>query len=284
MSGLLQRLSVGLALLVGVAALADGVMFVDSGEAVVVYRFGAIARTATSGLQLRAPWPLESDERIAIGEARRVETGERRLVTGDTNLVDLDLVVQYAVSDPVAYVLGATDPEAVVIQTVKASAAEVLSTMEVDFLMTTGRSELQSRLRERAQASLDARKIGVTLADVDVRELSPPPPVVDAFNDVSSARGDRETLALSADAYASTVIPDARGEAAQMVEVARGDASRIVSGAQGDVARFSALKAAHDASPGSVKAQLRAELWADLGEDIDVIGAAPGTEVYLPTE
>ena len=280
----MKKLLTGLALLVGAVALADGVMFVDSGEAAVVYRFGAVVRTASAGLQLRAPWPLESDERIAIGEARRVETGERRLLTGDTNLVDLDLVVQYAVSDPVAYVLGATDPEAVVIQTVKASAAEVLSTMEVDFLMTTGRSELQTRLRERAQAGLDARQIGVTLADVDVRELSPPPPVVDAFNDVSSARGDRETLALSADAYASTVIPDARGEAARLTEAAGADASRIVSDAQGDVARFKALKIAHDASPGSVRAQLRAELWADLGERIDVVGAAPGTEVYLTGE
>lgn len=269
---------VALALL-GLAA--ECVMVVESGEVVVVYRFGAVARTAGAGLSLRAPRPIERDERIGVGEARRVETGERRILTGDTNLVDLDLVVQYAISDPQAFTLGAVDPEAVVIREVQAAATEVVSTLEVDFLMTTGRAALQQELRTRAQAQLDRMALGVQLDDVDVRDLSPPPSVVDAFNDVSSARGDRDTLALAADAYASDVVPDARGEAARDVEQARADASTLEARARGDAARFEALLGPWRAEPGALRAQLEAELLRDLGEDLTVMSAAPGTELYL---
>lgn len=266
------------ALLAG--ALADGLMVIDSGEEAVIYRLGAVSRTATAGLALRAPRPFESDERVAVAEARRVETGERRLLTGDTNLVDLDLVVQYSISDAVAYSLGATEPEALVASAVTAAAAELVSTMEVDTLMTTGRAALQRALRERAQRDLSS--YGLLLADVDVRELAPPPAVVEAFNDVSSARGDKETLALSADAYVSQVIPDARGAAAQAVEQARARASAIVAEAQGEVARFRALRAAYAAAPEALRAQLRAETLEAIGAEITAVGAGPGSEVRLP--
>ena len=276
MRGLLT--GVATALLAG--ALADGLMVIDSGEEAVIYRFGAVSRTATAGLALRAPRPFESDERVAVAEARRVETGERRLLTGDTNLVDLDLVVQYSVSDAVAYSLGTTEPEALVASAVTAAAAELVSTMEVDTLMTTGRAALQRALRERAQRDLSA--YGLLLAVVDVRELVPPPAVVEAFNDVSSARGDKETLALSADAYVSQVIPDARGASAQAVERAKARASAIVAEAQGEVARFRALRAAYAAAPEALRAQLRAETLEAIGAEITAIGAPPGGELRLP--
>ena len=102
--------------------------------------------------------------------------------------------------------------------------------------------------------------------------------MVDAFNDVSSARGDKETLALAADAYASRVIPDARGEAARQIEGARGDASHRLAAAQGQIARFEALRAEPRAA---TRVQLRHDMLQVVGPRLEVIGARPGAEVRL---
>ncbi len=269
--------------LVGVLALgafaASGVMFVDSDEVAVVYRLGAVDRSVASGLGLRLPWPLETDERVEVSTVRRALIDERRLLTGDTNLVDVALVAQYSVSDPVAFSVALSDPDGVVVDSVMAAVTEIVATVEVDTLLTTGRGALEQGVRAAAQARLDALHAGVALASVEVAKLAPPPAVVDAFNDVSSARGDRETLALSAEGYASEVVPEARGTAARWVEEATGSASQVTARAQSDSTRFLELAGQDDPS-------LRWELWkkaaAEVGRSADVRVARAGTQLVLP--
>jgi modulator of FtsH protease HflK len=252
-------------------------MTVESGHVGLVLRFGAIERAAPSGLGLHLPWPIESHEVLDVTEVRRVETGSRRLLTGDTNLVDLDLVVQYTVRDPVQFVTGLDAPQEVVASTARSVATEVVASMDVDTLLTTGRASLQLQVADEVQKRLDGLDSGVLITGVEVRELAPPPAVVDAFNDVSSARGDRATLALAAESYASTVLPEARGQAALRVEQARAFSSQRVSTARGDVARFEALV---DQDGPALRGRLHAETAKAI--DAEVMVVSPHTEVVLP--
>lgn len=274
-----------LPLLVALVALgwaATGLMFVGADEVAVVYRFGAVSRTAGAGLSLRLPWPVASDERVAVLTSRSAEPGPRRLLTGDTNLVDLELAVQYVVADPVAFLTGLIDANETVADEALAAATEMVATLEVDVLLTTGRTALEQGIARRGQARLDALGAGVRLTSIEVRGLAPPPAVVDAFNDVSSARGDRETLALSADAYSSQVVPDARGQAARRHEEAHATASVRVSRAQGDIARFEALAAAHADAPWATRLELQVQALEGIGDRVELVVARPGTELVLP--
>ena len=171
-------------------------VFVNSGDAGVVYRFGAIDRTLDAGLGFKAPWPIERHITVDVSEVRRAEPGKVRMLTGDTNLVDIDLVVQYAVADPVAYQVGLADAAPTLVAIVLSATKNIIATMGVDALLTTGRTQLQQEAEAAAQAMLDRHNTGLRIDAVEVREVTPPPAVVDAFNDVSSARGARETLAL----------------------------------------------------------------------------------------
>ncbi len=260
---------------------ATGLMVVGPDEVAVVLRFGAVDRTAAAGLNFRAPWPIESDERIAFTASRQAEPGSRRLLTGDTNLVDLELAAQYVVGDPVAWVTGLADPDAAVAAETLAAATELVATLEVDVLLTTGRAALEQGIQQRAQARLDAVGAGVRLTSIEVRELAPPPAVVDAFNDVSSARGDRETLALSADAYASQVVPDARGQAARTVEEASAGSTVRTQAAQADIERFEVLSAAHADAPAITRLELQHQALETIGPRVEVVVARGGTEVEL---
>lgn len=273
----MSKLLAGLALVATLGALASGLMVVDSGHVGVVFRFGAVERVSPAGLGLHLPWPLERHEVVDVTDVRRVETGSQRLLTGDTNLVDLDLVIQYTAADPVLFLTAVDDPEALVASVTRAVSCEVVASLDVDALLTTGRAELQTRVASGVQERLEAMQTGIFVSGVELRELSPPPAVVDAFNEVSSARGDRQTLALAAESYASGVVPQARGQASQRIEQARSFASQRVAAAQGDVARFEALLP--EDGP-ALRSQLRAQGLVELQAEVMVV--PDGTEVVLP--
>lgn len=262
--------------------IASGLMVVDTGEVALVYRFGEIVRSEGAGLHLRLPAPVEADQRINLTEVRRVETGSRRLLTGDTNLVETRLVVQYTVADPEAFTLAVAEPEDVVSAQVLSAAAAACAGMDVDTLLTTGRAQLQRDVLEVAQGNLDRLGVGVRLVAVDIPELAPPGPVVDAFNDVSSARGDRDTLALAAEAYASSLLPDVRGQAAEAVEQARGVGAERTAQAQGETARYRALLPSWDADRAATRQDLHARALAEVAPHLRVVVATPGAEVVIP--
>jgi membrane protease subunit HflK len=273
-----------LTVLLAVAALgwsATGVLFVAAEEVAVVFRFGAVIRTEKAGLRLRLPWPIESDERVAVTASRRAEPEPRRLITGDTNLVDLALAVEYVIADPVAYLTGLSDAAQAVSDQAMAAASELVATLEVDFLLTTGRATLEQGIKEHTQIRLDALNAGLRIRSVEVRELAPPPAVVDAFNDVSSARGDQETLALSADAYQSQVVPDARGQAARIHEESLARASVRTNQAQADISRFNALQAVYADSPEATRLALQHQALTEIGSRVEVVVAHAGTQFVL---
>ena len=266
--------------LLGLVAVSSLVV-VDTGDVAVVYRFGAVDRTLGAGLGLRAPWPIEQHEVVDVSEVRRSEPGPRRMLTGDTNLVDVDLIIQYRVADPVAFQLGMADAEETLAGVVFAVTKDRVATMGVDVLLTTGRTELQQGAAQSANELLERLSTGLRVDAVEVREITPPPDVLDAFKDVSSARGDRETLALAAEAYASKRLPQVRGSAAEEMESAKTFAADRAAQTSGDVSRFQEFLEAKRAAPRAVRAQLWLETARAVGERVEVMPLRDGTEVRV---
>ena len=280
---MIRRVVLGVVTLLAMGWLATGVTMVDTGQKALVYRFGAITRVQGAGLHLRLPWPIETDERLNVTEVRRAELEPSRLLTADTNLVQLALVVQYTVGDPSAWTLATAEPEQVISGLVQAAAMSRAAAMTVDTLLTTGRADLERQVMQDCQQAVDERGLGVRLVAVDVRELVPPGPVVDAFNDVSSARGDRETLALSAEAYTSKLLPDVRGESAQLRERAHSTAAQRLAGAKADVARFQQLHQAWLVHRQATRVELHARALEAIAPHLRVISAPRDAELVLPS-
>lgn len=270
---------------VGIAALiwvmSSSLVIVDSGDVAVVYRFGAIDRSLNSGLGVHAPWPIEHHEIVDVSEVRRAEPGQVRMLTGDTNLVDIDLVVQYSVADPMAYQLGLADAESTLVGVVFSVTKDIIATMTVDTLITTGRAQLQQEAESAAQEVLDQFSTGLRVDAVEVREIRPPPAVLDAFKDVSSARGDQETFALAAEGYASKRLPEVRGMAAEQTEGAKAYSAERAAHAAGDVARFESLLQAKRVAPNSTRTQLWADTIERVGQTADVHVLRGETEIVL---
>ena len=223
---------IGLALL-GLALLAyllSGIYTVRPGEMAVVQRFGAVvAPRVTEGLHYRLPWPIEQETIVNVAEVRRegvglVEAepehlhpetpGKLQVLSGDTNIVDYEVIVQYQISDPAAYLFNVDyAPYQLVREAVRAAVTQLSGSTSVDDILTAERQTLQQQVRQEVQALLDRYNSGLAVVGVNFQKAYPPDEVADAFRDVSSAREDKARAVNEAEGYRNSIIPEARGQA-----------------------------------------------------------------------
>ncbi|MCL5999430.1 MAG: FtsH protease activity modulator HflK, partial [Chloroflexi bacterium] len=237
----------GLIALALLGYLASGLYVVAPGEAAVVRRFGAVVEPRVDpGLHYRLPWPVDRVDIVHVSQVRREIVGvtapeedhehpepPSRLqgLSGDTNVIDIELIVQYQVRDPAAYVTNVQYAPYRLMRDVMRSAVTGLVTRQpVDNILTVDRQSLQNAIRDEAQAQLDAYDSGLSIVGINLQRAFPPEQVAQAFTDVNSAKEDRARAVNEALGYANSLIPQARGEANKAL--AEADAYRASTLAQ----------------------------------------------------
>ena len=250
-------------LLLPILWLGWGFYIVGPGERGVVLLFGKAIDQTEPGLRYRFPWPIQSHEIVDISQVRRAEIGfrtttdamtsrgsrnnsssipqEALMLTGDENIVDGQLFVQYRVQDPVKFLFAAYAPEDILHTSAQVALRSVVGQNGIDYTMTDGRVEVQEQVRTYLQRLLDTYGTGLLVSESRLLVVDPPSEVKDAFHDVVRALEDRERLVKEAEGYREDVVPKARGEAAQMVQQAEGYKAQRVIRSQGDARRFLAV-------------------------------------------
>ena len=261
--------------------LASSVIIVDTDEVAVVYRFGAIHRVVSPGLSAQLPNPIEHSERLEVTKIRTIELEQIRLLTADFNLVELKPVLQYTIQDPQIYVLSYAEPDKVLQQLVEAVIATTMARSQIDSETFLKRALLQQRIIQQLRVDLDAIQMGIQVVAFELRELSAPSAVVDAFNEVSSARGDKDTMILSAQSYASKRIPDIRGQAKGTIEAAHGQAAQIRSEASIRIAHYRSLLDSYQKAPKAIRNQLRQESWEKIVGSATVLQSTERTQLIF---
>jgi len=239
---------------VGVAVLlwlASGFYVVGPGERGVVLLFGRVVGQTESGLRYRLPAPFQSHRIVDVATVRRAEIGfrserggsstnpgESLMLTGDENIVDVQLFVQYLVQDPERFLFGARQPELALRSSAEVALRAAVGQTDIDYTMTEGRVEVQDRVKKQLQELLDLYGTGLLATEARLLVVDPPREVKEAFHDVVRAWEDRERLIKEAEGYAEGVLPKARGEAVQMLRVAEGYREQRLIRARGDADRF----------------------------------------------
>jgi membrane protease subunit HflK len=233
------------------AWLASGFYVVRPAERAVVLHFGRVSSQAEPGLRYRLPWPVQSHEVVDIAQVRRAEVGfrttngrtelvpqEALMLTGDENIVDVHLFIQYLVQDPVKFLFHAREPERALQASAEVALRAAVGENTIDYTMTEGRVEVQDRVKRQLQELLDLYTTGLLITEARLLVVDPPREVREAFHDVVRAWEDRERLIKEAEGYREDVLPKARGQAAQMVQAAEGYRQQRLIRAEGDATRF----------------------------------------------
>ena len=235
--------------------LLTGTFMVGPDEVGVVRTFGEHTRVAQSGLNWHFPVPIETVNTPKVTEVKRVEIGFRTLrngqyrtvekeslmLTGDENIVDAEMIVQYKIKDPVAYLFNIVEPELTVREAAEASLRTVVGRNKIDETLTTGKFTIQEETKFQLQSILDLYESGIHVVAVQLQDVSPPKEVIGAFKDVASAKEDKNRMVNQAEGYRNDLIPKARGEAEAMIRAAEGFRESRIKRAEGDAAKFTTI-------------------------------------------
>ena len=248
--GIFPMIAIGLVLW-----LLTGTYIVGPDEVGVVQTFGKHSRISQSGLNYHLPYPIETVQTPKVTEVKRVEIGfrttgknqfrtiekESLMLTGDENIVDAELIVQYKIKDPVAYTFNFVKPEQTVREAAEATLRTIIGRHKIDEALTAGKFMIQEESKFLLQSILDKYETGIFVVAVQLQDVSPPKQVIAAFKDVASAKEDKNRMINQAEGYRNNVIPKARGEAQAMIREAEGFRVARIARAEGDVAKFKAM-------------------------------------------
>tara|TARA_S200000501_G_scaffold28920_1_gene24577 strand:+ start:6369 stop:7334 length:966 start_codon:yes stop_codon:yes gene_type:complete len=254
----IPKLSLGVFPLVGIALvlwMLTGIYVVGPDEVGVVQTFGKYSRAAQSGLNYHFPFPIEKVSTPKVTEVKRIEIGfrtvgknqyqtiarESLMLTGDENIVDAEMIVQYKIKDPVAYTFNFIEPELTVRQASEASLRTVVGRHNIDEALTSGKFMIQEESKELIQNILDKYDTGILVVAVQLQDVSPPEQVIAAFKDVASAKEDKNRMVNQAEGYRNDIIPKARGEAQAEIREAEGYKEARIARAEGDVSKFNSV-------------------------------------------
>ena len=266
--------------------LASGFYIVDEREQGVVMTFGAFTTVTQPGLRWHIPAPIQSVETINVTEIR--EASDRTLMlTEDENIVEVELRVQYRVSDVEAYLFNVRNPDETLSQATKSALREVVGQNTLDYTLVDARDQVANITRDRLQEILESYGTGLFVTNVNLTDAKPPAQVQDAFFDAIKAREDQVRLINEAEAYANERIPRALGEAARQIEQAEGYRERVVARAQGDASRFGQLVAEVRQAPEITRDRLYFDVMSEVLSTtstvlVDVGGS--GSVMMLPIE
>ncbi len=265
--------------------LLTGVYIVGPDEVGVVRTFGEFTRVTQSGLNWKFPAPIETANTPKVTEVKRIEIGFRSLkngqyrtvekeslmLTGDENIVDAEMIVQYKIKDPVSYLFNIVEPELTVRQAAEASLRTVVGRNKIDETLTTGKFTIQEETKLQLQVILDKYDSGIHVVAVQLQDVSPPKEVIGAFKDVASAKEDKNRMVNQAEGYRNDVIPKARGEAEAMIRDAEGFRDSRVKRAEGDAAKFTTILKEYNKAKTITEKRLYLETMEKVLPDVEKI-------------
>ena len=280
----------GLALLI-VLWLVSGIYTVAPDEKAVVLRFGKYQEVVEPGLHFHWPTPIENRLVRSVTKVYREEVGfrtrdpgppptyikksiESLMLTGDENIIDVEMVIQYRVNDIRKALfnvegLGVFEGGAGLVHDAAESALrQVVGRHPIDEALTEGKLKIQTEIQDQIQILFDKYECGLSVETVQLQSVGPPQQVDAAFKDVASAKEDKETLVNEALGYKNDIIPKARGEAEKMIKEAEAYKVERTRRSLGDAARFTNIYNEYKKAPQVTEARLYIEAMEKILPDI----------------
>ncbi len=269
-------------LALAVAAGFSSVYVVDETENAVITRFGKYKQTVGSGLHVKLPFGIDKNYNVDIKTLRAEQFGfktvksgrnneyknniseESEMLTGDLNIVDVEWVIQYKITDPKQWLFNVYEKE----QTIRDISRSVINTLVGDRaifdVISSDRSTIQNLAQEQMNENFKALGLGINVTTVQFQNVVPPVEVQAAFEDVNKASQDMKRLINEGKEEYNKEIPKAQGEADRQIQVAEGYAAERVNMAKGDVARFNAVYEEYKRAPKATKERIYLETMAEI--------------------
>ena len=221
-------------------------------ENAVITTFGNARAVTTPGLHFKLPLIQQvhkvdmTIKGFGIGYQPGVPdefiTDESLMITSDYNFVNVDFYVEWRVTDPVKYLYASFQPELILKTLAQSYIRDTIGLYPVDDVITTGKNQIQSEIKEKIMNRLEKEDVGVQLVNITIQDAEPPTTeVLTAFKEVETAKQGKETTVNNANKYRSEKIPAAEAQADQILRRAEAQKEARINEANGQVARFESM-------------------------------------------
>ncbi|MFK8015055.1 MAG: FtsH protease activity modulator HflK [Gammaproteobacteria bacterium] len=263
---------------------------VPSDSVAVVQRFGKYLKVVEPGLNFKLPLGIDVATTLPVKRQLKQEFGfgtpgardiyqtpgfggrdaarqarlETEMVTGDLNAALVEWVVQYRIAEPFKFLFEVREPRGTLRHVSESVMREVVGDRTVDEVITVGRQDIESEALVKMQALAIKYEMGVSIDQVQLKNINPPKPVQASFNEVNQAQQEKEKLINEARRDYNRVIPLAEGEKDQRIREADGYRLKRINEAEGDAARFNSLFAEYLKAPEVTKRRIYIETMQEV--------------------
>jgi membrane protease subunit HflK len=296
--GLLKKIAIGAAALLVIGIGSSTFYTVQEQERAAILTLGSYSGEQKAGLHFKFPYPIQRVIKVPAEITQRIHIGYREaggktipvpeealMITGDENIISADAVVEWKIDNIENYLFNIETPEKFLTNAASAAIRSVIGSTKLDYAITDGKTEVQSRVKEKLDEFNKMYQTGIFIQDIKFQDIEPPEgEVQQAFKEVTNAREEKSTKINNARKYENDIIPKARGEAQAALENAEaGKKSRILN-AQGDIAKFNAVYSEYVNNPGVTENRLVLETLEKVlpHAKIFITDASDDTIKYLP--
>jgi len=255
---------------------------VPSDSVAIVQRFGKYLKEVQPGLHFKLPLGIDVATIVPVKRQLKQEFGfmtegatdphqspedgkrETEMVTGDLNAALVEWVVQYRISEPAKFLFEVREPGATLRYVSESVMREVVGDRTVDEVITIGRQEIESEALTKMQELSTKYAMGISIDQVQLKNINPPGPVQESCNEVNQAQQEKVKLINEARRDYNQVIPLAEGEKDQRIREADGYRLKRINEAEGDVARFNSLLAEYRKAPEVTRRRIYIETLQDV--------------------
>lgn len=263
------------------AVLATGVYQVDQREESVILLLGKFNRITSPGLHLKLPFGIERNYNVPTQVIQNMSFGFRTneyggsqtneypqesvMLTGDLNIVDVEWIIQYRITDPRAWLFNVLEKEKTIRDISQSTINMLVGDRAIMDVIGEERNNIEIKGQELINNVLNNYNLGINVIAVRLRNIVPPKgEVQDAFEDVTKAQQDMNRFINEGKEAYNNEIPKARGQADQIIQEAMGYSKERVNKAQGDAARFDSVYAEYVKSKDVTKTRLYIEMMEEI--------------------
>lgn len=265
-------------------------VIIQATEEGIVTRFGKYDRTLSSGMNFVIPF-IEDVKKVEVTTVQKEEFGfrtkqssvrseyennivhESQMLTGDLNIINVEWVVQYKITDAKAWLFNVAEEQRnkTIRDVAKAVMNSLIGDRAIFSIMGAERNSIAMHASDMMNKQFSILGLGITVLSVQLQNVVPPQQVQEAFEDVNIAIQDMNRLINEGQKVYNEELPKAKGEANRLIQEAEGYAANRVNTAKGDVARFNSVYAEYSKNPQITRQRLYLETIGDVLQNADTI-------------
>ena len=289
-SGSIKKIVTIVVLVIAVLVLAFNCTYeIKEQEQAVLITLGKASAVTEPGLHFKIPF-IQKVKKVnttiqgfAIGynkSTNEVIEDESLMITSDFNFIDVDFYVEYRYSDPIKAVYASKQPLDILKTISQSCIRTVIGSYNVDDVLTTGKSEIQSSIKEMILKRLEEHDIGIQLVNITIQDSEPPTArVMEAFKAVETAKQGKETALNNANKYRNEQLPSAQAKADGILKDAEAKKTERINEATAQVERFNAMYAEYIKNAAVTKERMFYETMEEVLPDLKVIIESPSGEM-----